>query len=77
MGVTIMGNENAAVGKAAHDAGIEYMVVEGRLYGPYKHRLAHPIYNTDIEIEAIGPMWRETHRTVAGKPDAAVILERV
>ena len=25
-------------------------------------RLTHPIYNTDREIEAIGPSWREVHR---------------
>jgi len=64
-----------AFGKAAADAGIEYIVLEGRLYGPYRNRLAHPIYNTDIEIEAIGPLWKETFRSKKSE-DAAVILER-
>lgn len=51
-----------AFGQAARDAGVEFIVLEGRAYGPYKDRLAHPIYNTDREVYAIGPTWRTVHR---------------
>jgi hypothetical protein len=37
-------------------------VLQGRAYGPYKDRVAHPIYNTDREIYALGPAWREAFR---------------
>lgn len=61
-----------AYGKAAHDAGVQYIVLQGRAYGPYKDRATHPIYNTDREIYALGPRWRETFRF----KDAA-LMERV
>lgn len=51
-----------AFGEAARDAGVRHLVLQGRLYGPYKDRVAHPIFNTDREIEAIGPSWVEVFR---------------
>lgn len=51
-----------AFAEAARDAGVRYLVLQGRAYGPYKDRVAHPIYNTEREIYALGPAWRETFR---------------
>ena len=60
-------------GEAARDAGLQWMVLEGRAFGPYKDRATHPIPNTDTEIEAIGPSWQVVHRykeAVVMKPAA-------
>lgn len=47
-----------AFGEAARAAGVRHLVLQGRAFGPYKDRIAHPIYNTDREVYAIGPAWK-------------------
>lgn len=51
-----------AFGMAARDAGVRHIVLQGRAYGPYKDRVAHPVYNTDREVYALGPCWRRAYQ---------------
>lgn len=32
-----------AFGEADRDAGVRHIVLQGRAYGPYKDRVAHPV----------------------------------
>jgi len=59
-----------AFAQAALDAGIRYIVLEGRAFGPYKNRIGHPIYNTEREKYALGPGWKET-----GRFKEAIVME--
>lgn len=54
---TIWRAAGQAFSRAVIDAGIKRIILQGRLYGPFKNRATHPIYNTDREIEALGPLW--------------------